>query len=209
VGFTVFRLGRLPGRQRRWGGRDRQHRGPAARGRACTCTTAGQPIENNVFVDNGLYQAEYSGWTESHSLEDPLPEMVKGYESVASQPAWQTMRNMKTHPKDAILPDGTIMSGNTLSRNIFYYRDPAARLYRFSNVSFERNAADLNLSGTPACPSPRGSARPARRSDSLLANPGLEDGPAGEMPRAGRGRPASKDCKAVVTDENAAEGSAR
>jgi parallel beta-helix repeat protein len=78
-------------------------------------------IENNVFIDNGLYQAEYSGWTDSSSMwKEHFPTMVKGYESVASQPAWQNMRNMKTHPKDAVLPGGLIMSGNILSTNIFY-----------------------------------------------------------------------------------------
>ena len=31
-------------------------------------------IENNVFIDNGLYQAEYSGWTETQPhVEGPLP----------------------------------------------------------------------------------------------------------------------------------------
>ena len=103
-------------------------------------------IENNIFLDNGLCQAEYNGWKQDSQMwKDHFPTMVKGFEMVAGEPAWQNMRNMKTHPKDAILPDGLIMSGNTLSRNIFCYRDPPAQLYRFSNVSFEHNAADYNL----------------------------------------------------------------
>ena len=40
------------------------------------------------------------------------------------------MRNMDLHPTKAVLPDGTIMSGNVLRRNIFYYRDPEAKLYQ-------------------------------------------------------------------------------
>ena len=78
-------------------------------------------IENNIFIDGGLYQAEYSGWTDkSDAWKRHFPTMVKGYESVATQPAWQNMRNMKLHPKDAILPGGLVMSGNVLSTNIFY-----------------------------------------------------------------------------------------
>ncbi len=71
--------------------------------------------------------------------------MVKGYESVATQPAWQNMRNMKLHPKDAILPGGLVMSGNVLSTNIFYWRDPAPSLYRFSSVPYDHNETDNNL----------------------------------------------------------------
>ena len=40
VGLAALRLGRLPRRQRRRRGRDRQHRGPLPSRRDCTCTTA-------------------------------------------------------------------------------------------------------------------------------------------------------------------------
>ncbi|MFH1024049.1 MAG: right-handed parallel beta-helix repeat-containing protein [Planctomycetota bacterium] len=166
-------------------------------------------IENNVFIDNGLYQAEYSGWTESARMWlNHFPTMVKGYESVASQPAWQNMRNMKTHPKDAILPSGLIMSGNTLTRNIFYYRDPAAKLYRFSNVSFEHNTADRNLAWHCGLPVATGQFKAGKVvSDNLLANPGFEDGPAGGMPKAWmwQARP-SAESKATAADDTVAEG---
>ncbi len=141
-------------------------------------------IENNVFADNGLYQAEYSGWTQDSQMwKDHFPTMVKGYEMVAREPAWRNMRNMKTHPKDAILPGGLIMSGNTLSHNIFYYRDPAARLYRFSNVSFEHNSADDNLVWHCGLPISTGQFKAGKTiSDNLLVNPGFEGGQAGELP---------------------------
>ena len=70
-------------------------------------------IFNNIFVDNGPQQYEYSGWNRDHSYwRDHLPTMIKGYESVASSPAWKTMRNMKVHPRDAVLESGLIMTGN-------------------------------------------------------------------------------------------------
>ena len=166
-------------------------------------------IENNIFVDNGLYQAEYSGWTQDSQMwKDHFPTMVKGYEMVASEPAWQNMRNMKTHPKDAILPGGLIMSGNTLSHNIFYYRDPAATLYRFSNVSFDHNRADDNLVWHCGLPISTGQFKAGKTiSDNLLVNPGFEGGQADELPNGWiwQARP-SADCKAGVSDEAAAGG---
>ena len=58
--------------------------------------------------------------------------MIKGYESVANEPAWRKMRNMQLHPTKAVLPDKTIMSGNVFARNIIYFRSPTAKLFRFS-----------------------------------------------------------------------------
>ena len=166
-------------------------------------------IENNVFIDNGLYQAEYNGWTESSRMwKDHFPTMVKGYESVASQPAWQNMRNMKTHPKDAILPGGLVMSGNVLSTNIFYYRSPTAGLYRFSNVPFDHNEADKNLVWHAGLPITTGQAKAGKTiSANLLTNPSFEEGPEGAMPKGWiwQARP-SNDCKAAGTDDAAADG---
>ena len=115
---------------------------------------------------------------------------------------------MKTHPKDAILPGGLIMSGNTLTRNIFYYHDPAAKLYRFSNVSFEHNMADRNLVWHYGLPIATGQFKAGKViSGNLLANPGFEDGPVGEMPKAWmwQARP-SAESKAAAADDTAAEG---
>ena len=134
--------------------------------------------------------------------------MVKGYESVAHQPAWRNMRNMQTHPKDAILPEGLIMSGNTLTRNIFYYTDPTAKLYHFSNVAFQSNAADSNLVWHSGRPIATGQFQAGKViSTNLLANPGFEDGPSNTLPAAWhwQAQP-SPACKATATDTTAAAG---
>ena len=166
-------------------------------------------IENNIFADNGLYQAEYSGWTEdSEAWKTHFPTMVKGYEMVAGERAWRDMRNMQTHPKDAILPGGLIMSGNTLCRNIFCYRDPAAKLYRFSNVSFTHNKSDYNVVWHYGLPIATGEFRTGKAlSGNLLADAAFEEGRPNEMPRGWfwQARP-SEDCKAGVADEAAAGG---
>jgi len=166
-------------------------------------------IENNVFIDNGLYQAEYNGWTENSQMwKDHFPTMVKGYESVASQPAWQTMRNIQTRPQDAILPGGLIMSGNTMDRNIFYYHDPAANLYHFTNVSFAHNSTDRNLVWHCGLPIATGQFKAGKViSDNLLANPGFEDGPVGTLPKdwEWQARPSAESTAATV-DTPVAEG---
>ena len=103
-------------------------------------------IANNIFVEGRLSQIEYSGWTtNSRHWVDHFTGMVKGYESVAAQPAWQNMRNMSLHPSKAVLPDGTIMSGNVLTRNIVYYQNPKSKLYNWRNLSFANNRFDSNL----------------------------------------------------------------
>ena len=166
-------------------------------------------IANNIFVDNGLFQAEYSGWTENSQMwKDHFPTMVKGYESVASQPAWQQLRNMQTHPQAAILPGGLIMSGNLLDRNIFYYHNPAASLYRFANVSFAHNSADSNLVWHCGRPIATGQFKAGKViANNLLANPGFETGRAGAMPDAWQwqARP-SLACQAAATDDSAVAG---
>ena len=166
-------------------------------------------IENNIFIDNGRYQAEYSGWFESSQYwKDYFSTMCKGYEWVANQPAWQNMRNMRTHPKDAILPDGLIMSGNTLTRNIFYYHNPAAKLYRFANVSFAHNTADSNIVWHCSLPVETGQLQMSKTiSGNLLVNPGFEDGLTNELPKGWlwQTRP-SGESRATTAVDNVAEG---
>jgi parallel beta-helix repeat protein len=103
-------------------------------------------IENNIFADCDLQQMECNGWAESNRMwKDHFPTMVKGYESIADEPAWQNKRNIKLHPKDAVLPNKMIMSGNEFVRNIVFYRNPTAKYVRFNTFSHEHNTVDYNL----------------------------------------------------------------
>jgi hypothetical protein len=103
-------------------------------------------IENNILLDSRLQQVEYNGWTEKHPYwKSHLPEMIKGFELVAGEPAWRTMRHMDLHPSKAVLPDGKIMTGNRFLRNIISYRDPQAKLFRFSNLPLDHYESDHNL----------------------------------------------------------------
>jgi parallel beta-helix repeat protein len=103
-------------------------------------------IQNNIFIETGQMQVEYDGWTATNRMWlQHYPTMIKGYASVANQPAWKNMRNMQVSPDQAILPNGMVMTGNQVFCNIFYYLTPQARLYRMSNVPFDHNAFDYNL----------------------------------------------------------------
>ncbi len=141
-------------------------------------------IENNIFIDGTLQQIECSGWqSQGGRWEEHFDQMVKGYESVAGQPAWEGMRHMELHPKDAGLPDGTTMAGNRFARNIISYSDPGASAFKVRNFSFAHNASDSNLVWHAGLPIKTGQFACGKTlSDNLVADPGFEDGPDGKLP---------------------------
>jgi hypothetical protein len=103
-------------------------------------------IENNVFVNGKIQQAEFSGWKDtSHEWLDRLPTMIAGYNSVKDQAAWKGMRNMDVDPAHAVLPGGLIMSGNVFRRNIVYWSDAASKLFSSGNLPLDRNLWEKNL----------------------------------------------------------------
>lgn len=141
-------------------------------------------IENNVFVESRLQQIEYSGWTKDHPFwKNHLPTMIEGYEMVANQPAWKGMRNMGVHPRDAVLPDGLIMTGNTFEKNIIYYRGGDAKLFSFHNVPFDHYVSDHNVIWHGGKPLLTGQTKVGKNlSSNLVRNPGFEAGKAGSLP---------------------------
>lgn len=157
-------------------------------------------IENNIFVEGGLYQYEYSGWTTSHAYwVNHLPTMIKGYESVAGQPAWQGMRNMHIHPEKAPLPDGKVMTGNVFRRNILYYRNPKAALVRTGNVPFDHNEFDANVIWHFGQPLLTGQSKlQGVQGPNLAPNPGFEDGEPGALPAGWRWQVRPNDSKAAI-----------
>ena len=142
-------------------------------------------IENNIFVDGRLQQMECNGWTATHSYwTSHLPTMIQGFESVKDQPAWRGMRNMQLHPKDAVLPDGKIMSGNVYRRNIIAYHAPQAKYVSFRTFPFDHNQCDGNLIWHYGQPLLTGQVVPGKDlSDNLAPNPGFEEGTPGSLPK--------------------------
>jgi len=103
-------------------------------------------VENNILIDGTLQQIETNGWNEGNRMwTTHLPTMIKGYDSVAGQPAWREMRGMDLHPTKAVRPDGTIMSGNVIRTNILYFHDPKAKVFKFSRMSPAYNVCEGNL----------------------------------------------------------------
>ena len=116
-------------------------------------------IYNNIFAENGCsdpdperfgstHQISLQGWTDDPNgmfLRDREPKMLEAYNRLVENPEWKKMRGMAVPPKETILPDGTVMRGNRVERNIFYYpRQPESRYIRISNCNLEANVLDRN-----------------------------------------------------------------
>jgi hypothetical protein len=103
-------------------------------------------VENNIFINGTQQQIQLSGWTDKHRYwVNHSPTMIKAYDSVIGQPVWRAMPRMDLHPRDAVLPDHTIMAGNTFSKNILYWTKPTANYVAARSFSFAHNSVDRNL----------------------------------------------------------------
>ncbi|MDY0170831.1 MAG: right-handed parallel beta-helix repeat-containing protein [Thermoguttaceae bacterium] len=117
-------------------------------------------IYNNIFAENGCsdpdperfgstHQISLQGWTDDPNgvfLRDREPKMLKAYERLVENPEWKKMPGMAVPPKESILPDGTVMRGNRIERNIFYYpQQPKSRYVRISNCNLQENVFDHNI----------------------------------------------------------------
>jgi parallel beta-helix repeat protein len=165
-------------------------------------------VENNVFIDCGPQQIEYSGWTKDNKYwTRHFPTMVKGYESVAGQPAWQSVRNMQLHPKDAVLPDGLVMTGNQFLRNIVDYRDPRAKLFSFRNLPFDHYKSDDNVVWHHGLPLLTGQRKIGKTLATVaIDNAGFEAGKAGALPDTWRWQMKPVDAVAALAEGDAPGG---
>jgi parallel beta-helix repeat protein len=141
-------------------------------------------IVNNVLVDNGEQQFEYSGWTSKHSYwKEHLRTMIQGYEMVKGQPAWKGMRGMDLDPRHAVLADGTIMSGNLFRGNIVAYSGERPSYVRVNDVNFAKNPVDRNVVWHHGLPVKTGQHKAGKDvSGNLVPNPGFSKGKTGELP---------------------------
>jgi parallel beta-helix repeat protein len=165
-------------------------------------------IENNIFIEGGLYQYEYSGWTKTHPYwTNHLPSMIKGHDSVIGQPAWQKMRNIQTRPEQAVLPNGMIMTGNVFRRNLLYYRNPKPALLRMGSVPFDHNEFDNNLAWHFGQPLLTGQWKiKGVQGPNLAPNAGFEEGEPGRMPKGWQWQVRPKDSMAALDAEVQAAG---
>jgi len=110
-------------------------------------------VENNIFALGGGSQFVMAGWLKDQSSwKDGFQAMVKGYEDVMKEPAWKNMRGMKLHPKDAVHPDGSVMSGDIIRHNIMFTDGPGMLYGKLNHVLPEWNTLDRNLAWNPNGP---------------------------------------------------------
>ncbi len=111
-------------------------------------------IFNNIFANNAgpqgqTHQLSLQTWNNAPGgvfLRDRQPKMLKEYERLMANPAWAKMRGMHVSPASPFLPDGTVMRGNVIARNIFYYPgQPASRYIRENGVSLTANVINSNV----------------------------------------------------------------
>jgi hypothetical protein len=142
-------------------------------------------VENNIFVEGGMRQWEFNGWTTKHRFwTEHLPSMEKGYESVADQPAWKAMRGMGVPPAQIPDSEGRVMSGNLFTRNIIAWKNPEAKALNVVAFNPERNEFDRNLYWHDGLPLKTGQRKAGKViGENLAPNPGFEAGELGKMPK--------------------------
>lgn len=140
-------------------------------------------LENNIFVEGGMRQWEWDGWTTTSShWQQHFPDMVKGYESVAKELAWQHLRGMKIHPKDSPDDQGRVMRGNVATHNLLVWKKPEAAALNSIAFNASLNTIDHNLYWHFGEPLKTGQHHAGKATTANLApNPHFEGKP-GELP---------------------------
>jgi parallel beta-helix repeat protein len=165
-------------------------------------------IFNNLFLENGQQQVEYSGWKEnSRPWQTHLPTMLQGYARIQGQPAWKSMRNIQLKPEEAVLPDGTIMAGNEFERNIAAWKKPDAKLFRMRNVNLQHNTFDNNVYWHFGQPVSTGVTALGQVFPKELApNGGFEQGTPGKLPGQWKWQVRPPQAQAQVSTDQPAQG---
>ena len=152
---------------------------------ACLLLHSGRDnlVENNLLVDGGVTQTLLQGWTVTTGFWSTMVAgWVRNYEAALRSPAWRAVPGL-VDPRTVPLPDGRVMTGNVFRRNVVAYRTRGAWLHRWEDVPLERNHSLANLVWHGGRPLRTGMlAIREERGPNLLANPGVEEGPAGGYP---------------------------
>ena len=142
-------------------------------------------IENNIFVDGGMWQWEMNGWNITSKMWRELyPKMAEGYESVLNEPAWKGKRGMQVHPKNIPDAEGRVMCGNVFTRNIMAWTSPEAKALHVREFNPARNSIDRNLywPGVRPLLTGLGGKTGKALSGNLVVNGNFAEGQPGKMP---------------------------
>jgi hypothetical protein len=161
-------------------------------------------VENNVFVEGGLRQWEFNGWTVKHRFwESTLPQMIKGYDSVVNEPAWRFMRGMQFRPEDIPDAEGRVMSGNNFQRNIIAWKNPEASALNTVAFNADRNVFDRNLYWHDGLPLKTGQHKAGKViGENLVPNPTLNNGGPNALPEEWQWQIHTPKASAGVVEEN-------
>ena len=112
-------------------------------------------IYNNIFAHNAgpqgkTHQLSLQTWNNNPNgvfLKDRQPKMLNDYlRLTTNNPAWLAMRGMHISPADPFLPDGTVMRGNIITRNIFYYpNQPNSGYISENSINLQANIINSNI----------------------------------------------------------------
>ncbi len=141
-------------------------------------------IENNILVDGGESQLFCQGWTTNTGYwTTNVKRWTERYEAARKHAAWRDVATLRD-PRAVPLPDGHVMRGNTVRRNIFFYHGPHAALLRYNDIPLKENSSDENLVFHFGLPIRTGyfQARPDSGGPNLLRDPGLEQASIGLFP---------------------------
>ncbi|MEQ1842110.1 MAG: right-handed parallel beta-helix repeat-containing protein, partial [Verrucomicrobiales bacterium] len=160
-------------------------------------------VENNIFALGGKFQFDLHGWVKDQSFyQSHIQTMITGYESVAGQPAWKEMRNMDLHPKDAIREDGTMMSGNIVTRNIMFGDQAGIKYGDLRHVSPRWNTIDWNLAWNNGQTVVTGINKAGPDRGEPIYTEGFDTAEAGKTPKGwGFNHKPNAEVKLVVTNE--------
>lgn len=135
-------------------------------------------IENNILVEGRDHQMVFSGYLAGRH---PVPMMTErwnefsGTPAYAKYPGWAELTESLEHAWQ--------MAGNKFRRNIIYYNQPGANLYRHSNLPYDKSEIDHNLIWSHGEPLRTGiSGIREVTGPNLAPNPGFEEGEAEAMP---------------------------
>lgn len=117
-------------------------------------------VTNNIFISNAgkegwLDQIQVQGWnaeTNGYFVTQRQKAISREWHAVVDvQPAWTNFPSLAHSPDDPFLPDGTVMRGNVVRDNQFFYPDQPTAVYaRLRDCDLTANvfAANAICSGT-------------------------------------------------------------
>ena len=136
-------------------------------------------LENNILIEGRNAEVGCNGYAAG---KHPVPMLRERWRKFSGGPAYDKYPGYVRLKKQG-LDSAWRMAGNCFRRNIVYYSNPAAVLFRHRNLPFDAFESDYNLIWHFGLPLRTGIvAIRGVTGPNLVPNPGFEQGTPGEMP---------------------------